>query len=110
MPDQESQDLNRSLDELKYEFQDKPQGYSTEVIIGDNRFSDVLPPRVEIVLLDPEEDKLAFRRVSDPLLNDQNGDWNIGELEEVIEETLSWKAELEEMEEEQNSIEETFQE
>lgn len=71
---------------------------ATEIPVAERLFPEMEPPRIQVVLLDPEEDKVAFRRVSDPLQGERKSDWYVGELDEVIDDALSWVVELEETE------------
>jgi hypothetical protein len=98
MSEEIKQELDQVLEDLKDELRDKPQGYATEIPIAQRLFPETEPPRIQVVLLDPEEDKVAFRRVSDLLQGERKSDWHVGELEEVIDDALSWEVELEETE------------
>lgn len=93
------EELDRVIEELRDELQDKPQGYITEIPVAESLFPEMAPPRIQVVLLDPEEDKVAFRRVSDLLQGERKSDWYVGEIEEVIDDALSWVVELDETEE-----------
>jgi len=107
MSEEIKQELDRVLDDLKDELRDKPQGYATEIPIAKRLFPETEPPRIQVVLLDPDENKVAFRRVSDLLQGERKSDWYVGELEEVIDDALSWEVELEEAE---DSIDEEWNE
>jgi len=98
MSEEIKQELDQVFDELKDELGDKPLGYVTEIPVAEGLFPEMEPPRIQVVLLDPEENKVAFQRVSDPLQGERKSDWYVGELEEVIEDAHSWEVELEETE------------
>lgn len=99
MMDEIKQELDQVLEGLKDELNDNPQGYVTQITVAGRLFPETEPPRIQVVLLDPEEDKVAFRRVSDPLQGERKSDWYVGEIEEVIDDALSWVVELDETEE-----------
>jgi hypothetical protein len=101
------EELDQALVALREELQDKQRGYVTEVVVAPGLFPEIAPPKVEVVLLDPEERRVAFRRTTDPLRGEGRGDWYVGELEEVIEDIHSWEVELEEME---GLLEESYEE
>ncbi len=84
--------------ETKQELHDKPQGYTTEIIISEGLFPEMEPQRIQMVLLDPEEATVTFRRVSNPLQRETKSSWYVGELEEIIDDVLSREVELEETE------------
>ena len=96
MSEEIKQELYQAFEGLKDELSDKPQGYVTDIPVAESLFPEMEPPRIQVVLLDPEEEKVAFRRVSDPVENERKYEWYVGELEEVIDEALSWEVELEE--------------
>jgi len=98
MTEEIKEELNQVFREIKDELQDKPQGYVTEILVAKRLFPEMEPPRIQVVLLDPDENTVAFRRVSDPLQGERKPDWYVGELEEVIDDALSWEMELEETE------------
>ena len=98
MSEEIKQKLDHVLEELKEELSDKPQGFATEIPVAQRLFPETEPPRIQVVLLDPEEDKVAFRRISDLLQEERKSDWYVGELDEVIDDALSWEVELEEAE------------
>lgn len=47
---------NKVLDNLKGELREKHQGYTTKFVLAGEPFSDHGTPRIEIVLIDPEDD------------------------------------------------------
>ncbi len=86
--------VDRLLDHLENEFRDKPQGYMTKITVGRELFPATMLPSLEIILLDPQEKRVAFRKVSDPLAKGGQGIWHVGELFEVVEEAFHWNLEL----------------
>lgn len=91
--------LKEEIERVRAEIPGKAQGYTASIQVSERLFRQTEPPRLEIVLLDPEKDELAFRRTSGPLEGEEKGDWLIGPLEEAVEEALDWKTELEMMSE-----------
>jgi hypothetical protein len=77
MSEEIKQDLDQVLEGLRDELADKPQGYVTEISVAERLFPEMEPPRIQVVLLDPEEGKAAIRRVSGPLQGkeSQSGMW-----------------------------------
>ena len=96
MSEEIKQELYQAFEGLKDELSDKPQGYVTDIPVAESLFPEMEPPKIQVVLLDPEEEKVAFSRISDPVENGTKSEWYVGELEEVIDDALSWEAALEE--------------
>ena len=60
MSEEIKQELDQVFEELKEELRDKPQGYATEIPVAERLFPETEPPRIQVILLDPDEDKVAF--------------------------------------------------
>ena len=101
--------IDQLLEELTFELQDKHQGYTTELIVAGKMFRDMEPPRIRVVLLSPNPMRVAYARVSDPFRGEEKGDWNVGGLEEVAEEALSWTLEMEQVEDQLDRRYEIFE-
>ena len=80
---------------MKDEILGKPQGYVTNLALTEKPLSDGITPEAEIILLDPEDLTLAFRRMSDPVSGEDKGEWLVGNLDDLFEEMLNWTEELE---------------
>jgi len=91
---------NKVLDNLKGELREKHQGYATEFVLAGEPFSDHGIPRIEIVLIDPEDEKVAYRRASRGLSGPGRDiwRWQKGHLVKAVEEGLTWLMEMEEVE------------
>jgi hypothetical protein len=87
--------VEEQLDQLKDEILGKPPGYVTNLALTDKPLSDGITPEAEIILLDPEDLTLAYRRLDDPVSGDEKGEWMLGNLDDLFEEMLNWKEELE---------------
>ena len=87
--------VEEQLDQLKDEILGKPQGYVTNLALTEKPLSDGITPEAEIILLDPEDLTLAFRRMSDPVSGEDKGEWLVGNLDDLFEEMLNWTEELE---------------
>ena len=87
--------VEEQLDQLKDEILGKPQGYVTNLALTEKPLSDGITPEAEIILLDPEDLTLAFRRVSDPVSGEDKGEWMVGNMDDLFEEMLNWTEELE---------------
>ena len=96
MAEEIKQELYQAFEELKDELRDKPQGYVANIPVAESLFPEMEPPKIQVILLDPEEEKVAFSRISDPVQSERKSEWYVGELEEIIDDALSWEAELEE--------------
>jgi len=66
---------NHVLDNLKDELGGNQRGYCTELVLDDEPFSDNGAPRIEIELINPKDDQVAFRRVSHALSGDTKDGW-----------------------------------
>jgi len=77
--------------ELLNQLTGKEQGYIASIPVGEALFPESLPPRLEIVLLDPEEMTVAFRKVSDARGKiRKKGEWNVGTTAAAAEKLLAW--------------------
>lgn len=77
--------------ELREELKGKQQGYVVSIPVGEALFPESLPPRLEVVLLDPQEMTVAFRKVSDVRgINRKKGEWNIGPASSAAEKIVAW--------------------
>ncbi len=92
-------DIEDEIEKVREEMPEKSQGYVATITVSERLFRQSDPPMLEIVLLDPEKDEVAFRRVSGPLEGEEKGEWLIGPLEEALEEALDWKDEIDAMKE-----------
>ncbi len=102
--------LDDEIDRVREEIIEKSQGYVTGIKISERLFRQSEPPVLEIVLLDPEKDEVAFRRVSGPLEGEEKGEWLVGPLDEAIDEAVAWKDELDAMKEPvDEEVEEEFE-
>ena len=85
---------NHVLDNLKSELSGKEQGYATELVLADEPFSDNRTPRIEIVLIDPKNNKIAFRRASRAIRGSSQNFWKKGNIVRAVEEGLTWMMEM----------------
>jgi hypothetical protein len=77
--------------ELREQLDGKSQGHVVSIPVGETLFPDSLPPRLEIVLLDPEDMTVAFRKVSDfRSIQQKKGEWNIGPSSSAAEKIVAW--------------------
>lgn len=88
----------QQLEELKTEIVDKPKGYVTEFTVSDHAIPGSEVPTAEIVLLDEEDQTVAFRRLKDPIDADLKGEWLVLNVDDLFEELIAWSEELEAME------------
>jgi hypothetical protein len=90
--------IMEQLEDLKAELADKPKGYATELTVADHAIPGSEAPTAEIVLLDEEEQTIAFRRRTDPIDADLKGEWLVLNVDELFEELIAWSEELEAIE------------
>jgi hypothetical protein len=90
--------IERQLEALNDELTGKPQGYVTTLPLTDKALPGGESPEAEIILLDPDDLTLAFRRTSDMISGDERGEWYIGSIDDLFEEMLNWEDELETLE------------
>lgn len=77
--------------ELRQQLTGRKQGFTVSIPVGESLFPASLPPRLEIVLLDPEEMTVAYRKVSDARgMNHKKGEWNVGPPTAAAEKILAW--------------------
>lgn len=78
-------------EELRRELSGRKQGFTVSIPVGESLFPASLPPRLEIVLLDPEDMTVAFRKVSDTRgIIRKKGEWNIGPPTAATEKIIAW--------------------
>jgi hypothetical protein len=79
------------VDEVENEFQGKEQGYVKSIKVGSKLFPYSLPPQLEIVLLDPEDQTIVYRPASNPDSKDRKkGDWEVGKPIDAVKYVLDW--------------------
>lgn len=84
-------DIDQLAGELENALIGKKQGDVITLPVGADLFPDQLPPQIEIVLLDPEENFIAYRRKSHPEgPTKRKGTWMIGNPEAVAGVALRW--------------------
>jgi len=77
--------------ELREQLSGKRQGFMMSIPVGESLFPASLPPRLEIVLLDPDEMTVAFRKVSEARgMSRKKGEWNIGPTTAASEKIIAW--------------------
>lgn len=82
---------NAFIQEIKTELQDKQAGYLKSFSVGAEIFPFAIPPRVEILLLDPKDLTIKFRRVSDPASPDRKkGKWRTGKPVNAVASIIDW--------------------
>jgi len=90
--------VTQQLEDLKTEIADKSKGYATEFTVSESTFPGSEAPTAEIVLLDEEEQTVAFRRLRDPIEADLKGEWLVVNVDDLFEELMAWTEELEAIE------------
>jgi len=79
------------VEELRNEFNGKKQGYVKIIKVGPKIFPYSIPPQIEVVLLDPEEQIVCFRLATDRDSPDRKkAKWAIGEPLDVVKATIDW--------------------
>jgi len=77
--------------ELRERLRDQKQGFVLSTPVGESLFPESLPPSLEIVLLDPEEMTVAFRKISALRGgNRKKGEWNVGPVAAAVEKIIAW--------------------
>jgi hypothetical protein len=83
------------LAEVENYFHGKKQGYGKIVTIGPKLFPYTIPPQLEMVLLDPEDQTLAFRVVTAPeAMSRKKGEWVIGKPLDAVACVLMWAGKM----------------
>lgn len=82
---------NAFIQEIKTELQNKQAGYRKSLPVGEKIFPFAIPPRVEILLLNPRDLTIKFRRVSDPVSPDRKkGKWQVGKPVNAVACIIDW--------------------
>jgi hypothetical protein len=72
--------MEKIREELESELRDKLMGYTTEIQVMEPPFPDREPLKIQIVLLDPHQRQIAFRRRSESELGLAASEWVIGDI------------------------------
>ncbi|MDW7774522.1 MAG: hypothetical protein SCH71_16685 [Desulfobulbaceae bacterium] len=81
--------------ELQDQLRGQRQGFVISIPVGETLFPESLPPRLEIVLLDPDEMTVAFRKVSDARgIMPKKGEWNVGPSGSAVEKIIAWNDQM----------------
>lgn len=84
-------DPQTMLWQLQEELKGKEQGYIHILKVGEGIFQYSLLPQVEIVLLDPEENTIAYRCASDTDARARKkGIWQVGKPFDAVEVVTEW--------------------
>lgn len=79
------------IQEIKTELHDKQVGYRKSLPVGGKIFPFAIPPRIEILLLNPKDLTIKFRRVSDPVSPDRKkGEWQVGKPVNAVACIIDW--------------------
>jgi len=82
---------NAFIQEIKTELQNKQAGYRKSLPVGEKIFPFAIPPRVEILLLNPRDLTIQFRRVSDPASPERKkGKWQVGKPVNAVACIIEW--------------------
>ena len=83
------------IDEIANDLLGKNQGYVKILKIGKRIFPYSIPPQIEIVLLDPEDQTVIYRRASDPdSFSKKKGEWMTGTPFDVVCSAIGWAEEM----------------
>lgn len=84
-------DPQAMLGRLQEDLKGKEQGYLYILKVGEGIFQYSLLPQVEIVLLDPEENTIAYRCASDADARARKkGAWQVGKPFDAVEVATEW--------------------
>lgn len=87
----EKKSLEQLTADLENVLNGKVQGHVFTLPIGAEIFPNRLTPQIEIVLLDPEENFIAYRQKSHPEgITGEKGPWMIGYPESVVGLVSRW--------------------
>ncbi|MBU0729321.1 MAG: hypothetical protein KKE17_06600 [Proteobacteria bacterium] len=79
------------LKEIETDLQGKAQGYMKTLKIGKKIFPFCISPQIEVILLDPEDQTIIYRRTSDPdALIRKKGEWIVGKPLDVVCNAINW--------------------
>jgi hypothetical protein len=77
--------------EVHEQLKGRDQGHTLSLVVGDGLFPGSLPPRLEIILLDPEDMTVAFRKITDAQgKTRKKGEWHIGPTASAAEKIVAW--------------------
>ena len=83
-------EYERSIRFLHKKFRDKPKGYVTELKINGYAFCEMKSPKIEIILLDPNQRMVAYRPAPNPEIHDNGEKWFFGDYQKAVEDAFSW--------------------
>jgi len=79
------------IEEVNHSLQGKRRGYLKFFPVGQRIFPFSIPPRIEIILLGPDDLTIKFRRASDPSSPERKrGEWQVGKPVDAVACAISW--------------------
>ena len=83
------------IEEIERDLHGKKQGYVKIIEIGGNIFPYSIPPHLEIILLDPDDQTIVYRRATDPdSFKRKKGQWITGKPFDAVCSVIDWTAEM----------------
>ena len=83
--------------EISNDLQGKKQGYVKSIPVGSRIFPGAIPPQLQIMLLDPEQQIIRFRRICDPdSRQDKWGEWQVGQPIDAVACVIDWASDMKE--------------
>jgi hypothetical protein len=86
-----TQQYQSFIKELENEFYGKEQGHVKIIDVGSKLFPYCLTPQLEVILLDPEINSIAYRPVSSPqAIERKKGEWKLGKPIDAVSYVIDW--------------------
>jgi hypothetical protein len=84
-------ELERTIRSLNQKLKDKPKGYRIEFKMNAQVFSEMNDQKIEIILIDPKKNLVAYRPQIDGSAINENEKWLFGNYEKVVKDAVAWR-------------------
>jgi hypothetical protein len=87
-------EVERTIRTLNENLRDKPRGYRTKVKIMSQLFSEMNDHKIEIILVDPQKQQVAYRTHLNGLSNNNHEKWFFGDYKKAVNDAFAWRNEV----------------
>jgi hypothetical protein len=84
-------ELERTIRSLNQKLKDKPKGYRIEFKMNAQVFSEMNDQKIEIILIDPKKNLVAYRPQINGSSINENEKWLFGNYEKVVKDAFAWR-------------------
>ncbi len=82
-------EVQRTIRTLNEKLRGKPKGYATEFKINGHVFPQPREQKIEIILVDPQKNLVAYRPNLDDVSNNHHEKWLIGNYEKAVKDAFA---------------------